>query len=148
MKIGQASVLKFTKTGIYIIHCVSKTKMGIGIISEPVVKCDTTISIDEIVRQILYVTSCSKSDLPNPQSWSSVNKEYLNLLGLKRNNEIYRNVLNVGISYIDDTITFTPMVNNGPKGFVNVVNGQISLPIDTPIEKLSQALIDAFNKCE
>ena len=148
MHIGQASVFKFVKTGKYLIYSNSKVEMGASIATEPFIKLEASTPLDEIVRQIQYAMSCSKSNLPNPKDWSSFNKEYLQAIGLKSNSDLYKNTISVGALLKDETIIFTPMINNGAKGFVNVPDGKIEIPASGSIEEISQALQEAFNRCK
>jgi hypothetical protein len=148
MKIGSASIKKFTNTGNYLICCESRIKMGVSIVTEPIIRLEASTPIDEVMNQLLYAMSCSKSDLPNPTDWKTLNKDYLKLIGIKQNSDLYKNVIDVSVFIKDDVITFTPMINNGAKGFVNVPNAQIKISAQSNIKELSNALEAAFNKCE
>jgi hypothetical protein len=148
MNIGSASIKKFTNTGNYLICCESRIKMGASIVTEPIIRLEASTPIDEVMNQILYALSCSKSALPNPMDWQTHNKEYFKLVGIKRNSDLYKNVIEVGVFIKDDIITFTPMINNGAKGFVNVPNAQIENSAQSNIKELSTSLQAALGKCE
>jgi hypothetical protein len=147
MHIGGASINKNTKTGNLIISCISTTT-GPGITTEPIIRLDASTPLEEVAKQVVYVMSCSKSNLPIPKDWTAYNKEYLKLLGVKQNSDLYKNTISIGASIKDNIITFTPMINNGAKGFVNVPNGKIEFPANSSIKEISIALQNAFNRCE
>jgi hypothetical protein len=148
MSIGQASVFKFNKTGKYLIYCNSMVEMGVSIATEPFIKLEALTPFDEIVCQIQYAMSCSKTNLPNPTDWNSFNKKYLQAIGLKSTNDLYKDTICVGALIKDDIITFTPMINNGSKGFVNVPNEKIEISANSSIEDISQALKHALDMCK
>ncbi len=148
MQIGQASVFKFTKTGKYLIYSNSKIVMGASIATEPFIKLDANTSIEEVTKQALYALSCSKTNLPNPKDWSSFNKEYLRAIGLKSNKDLYKNTISLGVAKMDNVIIFTPMINNGSNGFVNVPDEKIELSLDSSEVDLSKALKKALDKCK
>lgn len=147
MHIGRASIYKNTKTGNLIISCVSQTS-GPGITTEPIIRLDASTAIEEVARQVVHVMGCSKSNLPTPTDWKAYMQEFLKLMGLKKQSDLYKNTISVGALHKDETIIFTPMINNGAKGFVNVPDGKIEIPANGSIEEISQALQEAFNRCK
>jgi hypothetical protein len=148
MQVGQASVFKFTKTGKYLIYSNSKLEMGASIATEPFIKLDASTPIEEVTKQILYALSCSKTNLPNPKDWATFNKEYLQAIGLKSNKDLHKNTISLGVSRMDNVIVFTPMINNGANGFINVPDGKIELSFDSSDADLTKALKEALDKCE
>jgi len=147
MDIGQAIIYKNKKNRNLIIHCISHTN-GLGIATEPIIKLDASSPIEEIAKQVIYVMSCSKSNLQSPTDWKAHLQEFLKLVGVKKHSDLYKNAISVGALTMNETIKFTPMVNKGSGGFVNVPNGQIVLPAKSSLEEISKALQEAFNRCK
>lgn len=147
-KIGHASVYKFKKTGKIFIHSLSQIQMGASIGTEPYIWLNKEASQDEVIGGLIVALSQTKKGLPNPKDWSSFTKDFIAAIGLKKESDLYKGSVNVGVVHKDGIISFTPMINNGSKGFVNVPQARIQLPDTASIEELSTALETAFNKCE
>jgi hypothetical protein len=134
----RASVFKFQKKGKYLIHSVSKIKMGGGIATEPFIWVDIQTPPDVIIMHIFNALKNSKSDLPNPTNWDKQLKGFLSAIGLKSHSELYDNVINVEILEKDKKILFTPTKNKGIKGgFINDSLERIEVDADQSISELS-----------
>lgn len=146
-KIGMASIYKF-KNGKVLIHSESQLKMGAGAASEPFIWLESSVSNEEIVGAVIIAMSQSKTGVPNPTDWSAFSQEFLQKTGLKKQSDLYKGSLNVTALHKDGVISFTPMINNGSKGFVNVPNAKITVPDDESMNALAVALEVAFSKSE
>ncbi len=145
---GRASIYRFKKTGKIFIHSESQLQMGVGVASEPYIWLDVNTSHEEVINALIVAMSQSKKGLPNPKDWASFTKDFINAIGLKKESDLYKGSINVGVMHKDGIVSFTPMINNGSKGFVNVPQAEIQLPDTASIEELGSALEAAFNKCE
>lgn len=145
---GRASIYRFRKTGKIFIHSESQLQMGVGVASEPYIWLDVNTHQEEVINALIVAMSQSKKGLPNPKDWSSFTKNFISSIGLKRESDLYKDSMNVGVMHKEGFISFTPMINNGNKGFVNVPHTEIKLPDTASIEELSTALETAFSKCE
>lgn len=147
-EIKQAAICRFNKKNKFLVHSLSRIKMGGSIATEPYIWLDTSSSMEEVTKQLLYALSCSKSDLPNPSSWDESLKEFLNAIGLKRNSDLYDKTVNVGVLQKNGVITFTPMQNLGSQGFVNVPNVKIEVEESKSNEEIATALYEVLNICQ
>ncbi|MDR2039452.1 MAG: hypothetical protein LBQ60_16135 [Bacteroidales bacterium] len=145
----RASIFLFVAKRKYLIHSISTLSMGGGIATPPYVWFDTDITDKKLIEELLHVLSYSKTGLPRPNDWDASNKELLQSAGLKRNKDLYTNSLLVNVLKKDDTIEFSSMVNLGRRGFMNKVpEYKITLPANSDLKVLSEALKKAFEKCE
>lgn len=144
----QASISRFNKIGKYFIHSFSKIKMGGSIATEPYIWLDVSTPLGEVVKQLLYALTFSKSGLPNPTNWEASSKDFLKSAGLKKSRDLFENVISVGVIRKQNTIIFTPLINMGNKGFVNVPNGKIEISEDKELHEIALALEEALNKSE
>jgi hypothetical protein len=147
-RIGRAAVYKFVKTGKFLVYCVSKIEMGAGIATEPFIWLEKGATSEQVVTASLVAMSQSKIGLPNPKDWPSFAKDFIKNIGLAKESDLYKNSISLSVLHMDKTITFSPMKNNGGKGYVNVKDSEIKLKDDAGIEELIEAFELALSRCE
>lgn len=148
MSISSASIYRFIKKKKILIHSDSQTINGPSIASPPYIWLDEATDQEYIAMQILYALSCAKKDLLVPKDWAAADKEYLAAIGLEKMSEFYKDCQHVGILLKNNSLTFTPMINLGRKGFVNVPKAKIEITNNQSFNEIVDALYNAFNKCE
>jgi hypothetical protein len=146
--IQQASIYKLIKQNKYLVHSLSRLQMGLSIASEPFVWLNGNNTLAEVVKQTKQALSCSKMGLPNPTDWKETSKEFLNSIGLKKQSDLYKDSIHVSVLKKNDILIFTPMKNEGSKGFINVSKEKIEVLDKASVEEISKALEEALSKCE
>jgi hypothetical protein len=147
--IKQAVIYKFNKKKKFLIHSLSKVHMGASIASEPYVWLNDNVQKDILVQTLLNALDESKENLPNPENWSFILKDFLNGIGLKKQSDLYNHSISVNVIRKDDVVIFTPMSNNGSKGFVNIVPDKKSqVGVSASFEEMTLALEKALDNCE
>lgn len=144
----QAAIYKLIHKNKFLVHNISKVQMGAGVASEPFVWLEGNAPLTEIVEQLMYVLSKTKTGLPNPTDWKESAKIFLNNIGLKKQSDLYKDSIHVSVLKKDGTLYFTPMKNLGSKGFVNVSEDKVEIAENADKEEIAKALDKALSKCE
>jgi hypothetical protein len=103
---GRASIYRFKKTGKIFIHSESQLQMGVGVASEPYIWLDVNTSHEEVINALIVAMSQSKKGLPNPKDWASFTKDFINAIGLKKESDLYKGSINVGVMHKDGIVSF------------------------------------------
>ncbi len=144
-----ADIYFFEKKNKYLIHGLSKIKMGASIASEPFIWIDANTGIEKVIQQILAVLETNQILLPNPVNWESHSKDFLKKIGLRSIKDLHNNVKNIGILEKDGKIFFTPMKNLGSKlGYVNVDEKVFDVEKNASISEIASVLLNSLAKCE
>src|SRR4051794_39245614 len=113
IKIGRANLFKFKKKNKFLIHSVSQTKGGPSLATGPYLWVDDNVSKEELIKEVLFVISCSQTDLPIQKDLNSFSEQFLSNIGLKRHSEFYKDCLHVSVVLKDGILSFIPMANKG-----------------------------------
>lgn len=147
--IGQASIYKFIKEKKFLIHSLSKVKMGASIASAPYIWLEEDAPPKVFVDALLYALSEAKEGLPNPENWASFSKDFIAAIGLKKQSDLYKQSISINVLKKEDVIIFTPTSNNRSKGFVNIVPVvKIEVGTNQSVEEIASSLKIAFESCE
>lgn len=146
--IQQAAIYKLIDKNKILIHNVAKLQMGAGIASEPFVWLDGNSPYTVVAEQLLNVLNVIPGDLPNPANWKESANNFLRSIGLKKQSDLYKNSIHVGVLQKDQYLYFTAMKNLGSKGFVNVSKDKMGIDANAEIEDIAKVLKDALNMCE
>lgn len=147
-KVERAAIYKFRKKNFFLIHGVSNLQMGIGTAAEPFIWIEESVPLSTITEKLVFALSQTKYGLPNPISWDESEKEFLEKAGLKTRRDLYSNSIHVSVFKKDGVLCFTPMRNQGSKGFVNISKERITVLATESLEIISLSLQEALDKCE
>ena len=145
---GRANIYHFLKNKKFLVHSISQTAGGPSLADEPYLWLEENNSHDEMVRQLLRALNSSKKDLPIPKDWTAEDRKYLEDTGLKKMSVFYKDCRHVNATNKNGVIVFTPMINLGRKGFINVPNVKIEVLENMNSSVIVNALNTAFDKCE
>lgn len=143
------SVNVYKRKGKLIIRAYSETVDGAWIGTLPVVVLEADAPPAEIGKTLLEVLSHSQTGIPHPTDWKSVERPILKAAGVKSTAELMKNNLSCHVEEEEGVLRFIPMENRGPKeGFVFTRNEYIiTIPADSPHQKIGETLLEALNKC-
>lgn len=146
--IQQALIYKLVKQNKYLVHSLSRLQMGASVASGPFVWLDGSALLSEVVEQMKEALNNCNAGLPNPTEWQEQAKEFLKKTGLKKQSDLYKDSVLVKVHEKRGVLIFTPMKNQGSKGYINVSKETIEVSAKASTEKISKALEEALNKCE
>lgn len=143
----RASVIKFKGTNEFLLHSTSTMKEGGGINTEPYIKLEASVSNDDLFKNLMKVLDSSKMGVSRPKDFDKSLKEYLNAVGLKDHEDLYKNSVCVTVVNRDGKISFFPSRNEGMKGgFAILAKDKIEVSEKSNSTEVTNALLDAFEK--
>lgn len=136
----------------YLIHSDIMTASGFRIAFKPffnIIQNSTDDIVSTAIKKALKYDENLR--LPDPSDWPTFNKEYLQQLGLKTSNDLYRQTTkNIAITLVDNSIVFTPTrhAEKPDKGFLHKNKEEVTVSYLATDEEIASALQLAFTKCE
>jgi len=122
-------------------------KEGGGINTEPYIKLEASVSNDDLFKNLMKVLDSSKMGVSRPKDFDKSLKQYLNAVGLKDHEDLYKNSVCVTVVNRDGTISFFPSRNEGMKGgFAILAKDKIEISEKNDSTEITKALLDAFEK--
>lgn len=146
--IQSASLSRFEKKEQYFIHSYSQVKMGASVAAPPFLWLDFSTPLVVVTSQLLYVLSCSKSGLPNPEDWKKTENEFLQAAGLQKPKDLYEHARSISVHRKGDTLSILPLLNHGRKGFTGADSGYIEVSINESPLTISLAVQEALDKSQ
>jgi hypothetical protein len=145
----RASVIKFIGTKEFLLHSTSTMKEGGGLNTEPYIKLGASVSNDELFKNLMKVLDASKMGVSRPKDFDKSLKQYLNAVGLKDHEDLYKDSVCVTVVNRNGTIAFFPSRNEGMKGgFAIVPSDKVEIPEKSSSDEIAQALLNSFEKCK
>jgi hypothetical protein len=149
LKMKSAGIYSLQKKKKYLIYRLARIQMGGSIPVEPFIWLDISTPIHEVAEQIRLAFARENVVLPNPTNWHSHAKTFLAKIGLKSEKELYGgHTKYVHLGLDKDILTLSPSCNLGNGGFTNIKNKSISIPDDSALDEIGEALNKAFELCE
>jgi hypothetical protein len=122
-------------------------KEGGGINTEPYIKLEASVSNDDLFKNLMKVLDSSKMGVSRPKDFDKSLKQYLNAVGLKDHEDLYKNSVCVTVVNRDGTISFFPSRNEGMKGgFAILAKDKIEISEKNDSTEITKALLNAFEK--
>lgn len=144
----RASVIKFNGAQDFLLHSTSTMKEGGGINTEPYIKLGASVTSEELFKELMKVLNASKTGVSRPKDFDKSLKRYLNAVGLKDHEDLYRDSVCVTVVNRNGTIEFFPSRNEGMKGgFAIVPSDKVEISEKSSPDEITQALSSAFGKC-
>ncbi|GAA4930337.1 hypothetical protein [Mucilaginibacter defluvii] len=141
----RASVYVF-KT-YYLVHSQSTTTTGFGVASEPYIKMDKDVAMEELANKVIIAMNCSKVNVAESTDHSM--ESFLKAIDLKRHEDLYLQSIHCMIYEKDNKFIFIPSINGGIKGgFRYLPKQKIEISSGATIDVISDALEKTLSLCE
>jgi hypothetical protein len=145
----RASVIKFKGTQDFLLHSTSTMTEGGGINTEPYIRLDASVTNDDLFKNLMTVLDASKMGVARPKDFDKSLKQYLNAVGLRDHEDLYKDSVCVNVVDRNGTVSFFPSRNEGMKGgFAILAADKVEIPEKSSTDEIVQALLKAIEKCK
>ncbi|MBI1767136.1 MAG: hypothetical protein HYR67_02035 [Bacteroidetes bacterium] len=145
----RASVIKFKRTQDFLLHSTSTMIEGGGINTEPYIRLEASVANEDLFKNLMTVLDASKMGVPRPKDFDKSLKQYLNAVGLRDHEDLYKDSVCVIVVNRNGTVSFFPSRNEGMKGgFAILPADKVEIPEKSNIDEVVQALLKAIEKCK
>jgi hypothetical protein len=126
------------------LHPHSKTTEGVWILSSPILT--TSEQDQQLGNKLMSALAKSTENAPHPKSWKGIDEPLIKAAGARSSAAFAKAARAVFVILGDNDVAFIP-TRHGPKGSFIHLNEKI-IHSDQSVEKLANALIEAFAACE
>lgn len=143
--IKSAGIYKFN-SGKTIVHSEKNVKDSASYASEPYYFGEG-MSYIKIALDLQKALEYSIYDSPPPLDWKALQKNHLKSLGVKTMKTLHDGSLYVSVFIKDGMYNIAPSINKGARQGFQYTKEKIVIPESSDIDKIAQALEEAFNMC-